>query len=185
MAANNDNNNNEENPQEKNRRLKKEKQCLKQVAAKRKAHQQFDYDDNKTATGAGFSIFLPLPGTFAAGVGFAVPLAPPILLGFAISLPLRISSSWRWLSHSSCPSDLPTFSNPFAAGTASATGLFATLRLGPLTFICLVPFSLDNCHTTLISFSLKQVGCTLLPLKDDYAFQRSVSPLGIYKKWLQ
>ena len=46
---------------------------------------------------------------------------------------------------------LPASSSSLTAGAASAIGLFATLCLGPLTPVCPMPFSPDNCHTTPIS----------------------------------
>ena len=117
------------------------------------------------------------------------------------SLSSRISCGWRLLpcfsfllgpliSFDPFPTSavspiLLTLPDLFAAGNASATGSFATLCQCFFTSICLAPFSLDNCHTTPISSSPRQVRYTLQLLEDDYASQHSVSPLGIYKKQLQ
>lgn len=116
-------------------------------------------------------------------------LAPPFLLPppvFLRSLVFLFSPNfWQLVlvPYFFCPPfGLPVASNLLAANATSATGPFAIFRLGPLTPICPMPFFSDNCHTTPIFLSLRQVRYNPLSLKDDYTFQRFVSLLGIYKK---
>lgn len=120
-------------------------------------------------------VSLPPSGSFVVGVdslGFPTAIASPFK-SFATSNGFFAPPAFR---------GLPIFSNLFAAGAASTNGFFAFFCLSFLTPVCLVPFSPDNCYITSIFLSLRQVRCTLLPLENDYVFQRFVSLLDIYKK---
>lgn len=128
--------------------------------------------------------FLPLSPNFCAWCwlscssyffGFSlIPPFVPLSLDF-----LRLALAFPFFRFFS---GYPTFSGLFATSTSSAIGLFSTLCLGSLTFAYFVPFSLDDCHTTFISTSLKRVRYTALLLENDYAFQHPISLLSIYKK---
>lgn len=169
-----------------NKRLKREKICqkplskaekkacleVKEVDDNKKADDNKNTDDDKDASffASAFAIFLGLPTPIIAFLGPPTPVAASLGLFAPVAAFSNLSTCG--------------FVNP---SPASATGTSITVCPSFLSFfIRSFLFFFPTHHTTPISPSPMQVlRSTSLLLEDDYAIQRSISPLRISRKQSQ